>query len=82
MLQQEFWSSSAKTALLGQMCCKISAKEGLHIKLTLCILPVGSDSGPKVELSYCRVLQVCTTYNMRNFINRNLQPIFESFLKM
>ena len=53
MLQQEFWSSSAKTALLGQMCCKISAKEGLHIKLTLCILPVGSDSGPKVELSYC-----------------------------
>ena len=63
------------------MCRKISAKEGLNIKLTLCILPVGSDSGPKVELSYCRVFQACTTYNMRNFINGNLQPFFEFFLK-
>ena len=63
------------------MCCKISAKEGLNIKLTLCILPVGSDSGPKVELSYCRVFQACTTYNMRNIINGNLQPIFEFFFK-
>ena len=62
MLRQEFWSSSAKAALLGQMCCKIRAKEGLHIKLTLCILPAGFDSGPKVELSYCRVLQVCMYY--------------------
>ena len=42
-------------------------------------MPVGFDSGPKVELSHCRVLQVCTTYNVRNFTQRNLQPIFKTF---